>query len=737
MTIWKDRTTGRSQPGPSNASIPGRWILYANGGNAHINNQPLLAGGACFLVPDRRQNWSVIQGDGSEKDAGHFDTSVLPDAADLRALSQIATAIEHSETLDEYMAVLPLPADLDDRAKSQAIDQQIRKRHVHLIHACRKPRQQLKTDLEKLPVGRAKRIPPRSLEYLASHSEDWKRKTVYGIEPTHVIAEVIEDQLNIYENRVAAELVDRIAAYLNQRGAELEKINALLDDRSNFQSAFSQNATFRLAGRISSLWGGIFEDFSLSRSTHDLRDQLASVRRSIIGLKQSILYKSIPKKREVKRELHHTNIFENDPHYREVAELWRAWSESGESKEQDEEAIFRSWQKANRDFSSFCRLLACRSLQDIGWQLQQAGGNPSTAALSFTGPDGTPAQLEEHEGMTYSVSTEGGRLNIVPLLATLARMSDEGQLQDWMRELEAGVDVADTLFLYYGKSSELRNLTLRNPQLGMLLDGFSSRKNAHGKRALFMPVSPFEITSLEKTGRHLNMLLRGRLLLSFPPKIKAPAPLARYVGLDEGGDQHESRSDHWSLVEPIGAVDVARIESQVAKLSLPEERRKVGDVSDNAKATLMSNMRSAERLSSGVLTCPVCGHRQAQFRQQGDRTYSCTCKSCSAEWGLRMCKSCHLSYPYLHPANAPTLAGSLTEPGWLDRLLGQDCIAVPCAHPDSPNNYICSNCSACAHVPTQGVCDACPAFAYDHDSHPASRGRHHKGQRPRQRSQML
>ncbi len=717
MATWKDRTTGRSQPGPSTASIPGRWILYANGGDAHINNQPLLAGGACFLVPDRRQNWSVIQGDGSEKDAGHFDTSVLPDTADLRALSQIAAAIGHSETLAEYMAVPPLPADLDDLTKSQAIDQQIHKRHVHLIHACRKPRRQLKTDLEKLPVGRAKRIPPRSLEYLASHSEDWKRKTIHGVEPTHVIAEVIEDQLNIYENRVAAELVDRIAAYLNQRVSELEKIKALLDDRSNFQSAFSQNATFRLAGRISSLWGAIFKDASLSRSTHDLRDQLSSVRRSIIGLKQSILYKSIPKKREIKQELHHTNILDNDPHYREVAELWRAWNESGESKEQDEEAIFISWQKANRDFSSFCRLLTCRSLQDIGWKLQPSGdSHPSATTLSFTGPDGTPARLEEREGMTYSISTEAGRLNVVPLLATLARMTDEALLLDWLEELEAGVDGTDTLFLYYGKSSELRDLTLRYPQLGLLLDGFSRRKNALSKGALFVPVSPFEITSLEKTGRHLNMLLRGRLLTGFPPRIKAPTPLAQYIGLDKGGRQHQSRSDHWSPIEPVGATELARIESLVAKLSLPEVRRKVGDISDNAKATMMDNVRSAERLSSGVLTCPVCGHRQARFQPQGDRAYSCTCKSCGAEWGVRMCKSCHHPYPYLHPANAPALAGSLTEPGWLDRLHGRDCIAVPCAHPDLFKNYICSNCLACAHVPQKGVCDACPAFATDQNS---------------------
>ena len=731
MAIWKDRVTGRNEPRPPTANIPGRWALDASGGSAQINNQPLLTGGAYFLVPDRRQNWSVIQDDGFVKDAGHFDASILPDAADLRALSQISAAIEHSETLTEYMTVPPLPADLDDRTKSQAIDQQIRKRYVHLIHACRKPRQQLRTELEKLPVGRAKRIPPRSLEYLASHSEDWKRKTVHGIEPTHVIAEVIEDQLNIYENRVAAELVDRISAYLNQRVSELEKIKALLDDRSNFQSAFSQNATFRLAGRISSLWGAIYKDSALSRSTHDLRDQLASVRRNIIGLKQSILYKSIPKKREIKQEIHHTNIFDNDPHYREVAEMWRAWHESAESKEQDEETIFSSWQKANRDFSAFCRLLTCRSLHDIGWKLQMAGSDPSDATFSFMGPDGTYARLEEHEGMTYSVSTKGGRFNIVPLLATLARMSDEGQMLEWLQELAAGVAGSDTIFLYYGKSSELRNLTRGNPLLGLLLDGFSRGINAHGKKAMFVAVSPFEITSLEKTGRQLNMLLRGTLLRQFPPKIKAPTPLAQYIGLDKGGHQHQSRSDHWSLLEPIGPAEVAHIESLVAKLSLPEVRRKVGDISDNAKVTMMDNLRVAERLSAGVLTCPVCGQDRARFHSQGNQAYSCTCKSCEAEWGLRICKNCHQSYPYMHPANTPSSVGSLMEPGWLDRLQGRDCIAIPCAQKASSNGYICSNCSTCANVPINGECDACRAYVTGQDSRQTDKGRSRTGQRPR------
>lgn len=98
---------------------------------------------------------------------------------------------------------------------------------------------------------------------------------------------------------------------------------------------------------------------------------------------------------------------------------------------------------------------------------------------------------------------------------------------------------------------------------------------------------------------------------------------------------------------------------------------------------------------------------------------------------LRICKNCHESYPYLHPSNVPASSGALMDPGWLDRLHGRDCIAIPCTRPASSNGYICSNCSTCAQAPINGECNACPAFVTGQDSRQTDKGRHRTGLRPR------
>lgn len=697
--------TGRKQP-PTVENVPGRWILKTQDGSVRINSL-LLDPGTYFLVPDRRLNWSVAL---DSKLAGHFDSSVLPDAEDIRALSQISAAIKCCTTLAEYLAVSPIPTDLDVRGKSQLIDTQIVVLGAHLIHACHKPRQQLKTDHEKLPVGRAKRIPPRSLEYLASHSEDWKRKTVHGIEPTHVIAEIIEDQLNIYENRVAAELVDRITNYLRRRIAELEKIQALLTDRFNFQNAFATDAHFRLAQRISELWGANYNDSSISNATRELKNQLIYLNRLIVGLKQSVLYKNVPVKREIKKEIYHTNIFEHDLHYREVAKLWRSWHESDEVKEQDEESAFCSWQKANRDYSIFCRLLFCRTLNDIGWKCETNAWKHTEKQISFNDSYDHEIIFQECEDSTFFLTFDNIKIRIIPLLATLGRLTDFVRLASWIKNLTYDVIDTDTLFLYYGTSSELRDLMQSDSEIGVVLDGLYSRvNNSDNKNVSFLPVSPFEITSLEKVGRYLNSLLRGRLLKSFPAKIKAPLPLGNYLQL--GAFAVPISIDTWSLTQPIDDAILKKTENLINKLNLPDVRRKVS-VSENAIKQAFSDLENANKLSSSILICPVCG-QSGEYKIQESNAYICTCRFCGAEWGLRMCRSCRQIYPYLSAANTQPSKNSIHEPGWVDRNLGRDCISIPCTHPQNLGGRVCSNCFTCTATSLDGICRGCPGM-YGH-----------------------
>jgi len=77
-------------------------------------------------------------------------------------------------------------------------------------------------------VSRARRWPIRAVADLVSHPADWEHRSLRSIQPARVLARRIEDDWDLYENRVAARLVDNLLAYLARRLEELRKIQQTL-----------------------------------------------------------------------------------------------------------------------------------------------------------------------------------------------------------------------------------------------------------------------------------------------------------------------------------------------------------------------------------------------------------------------------------------------------------------------------------------------------------------------------
>lgn len=710
MAIWRDRVTGQSISDAPHADVPGRWALLSSGIPVRMNAQALPEHMPMFLVPDRRDNWAVSEVERQREANGRFGAGLLPDMTDVRALRQIAVPIRQSKTLAALADVTPLPADLDDRVKFQRIDKEIDRQLPHVMHVCHRPRQQLKVDLEKLPVGRAKRIPPRSIEYLTAHSEDWKRRTAGSIEPAHVIAEIIEDQIDIYENRVSAELVDRIVRYLGDRAAELEKMFALLNDEHDFRLALQVGNHYQLANRISSLWGSVFVDEGISKVAAETRVRVGQMRQLTLGLKKTRLYKGVPGRRAIKRELHHTNILENDPHYREIAALWRAWHEYGAPREESDDEVFTHWQDANLDFSEFCRLLVIRAVVDIGWNLQDPNSPAGSPHIALIGPTGNPAALAVDEYGVFTITDEfASKLRIVPVLASLARTADVAQLSSWLDSLEEQAVQVDTLVLFLGRSRELDQVGAEVPALAARLEALTAPPRGNNRVRWFVPVSPFEITSIEKVGRSLNAWLRGKLLRAYPPQVKCPKNLVSFLDVD--GLVTSRSSDEWSLTTPIDQKHLDAFSAKLSSLTRPEVRRQVGHVSDNAISRVSRDFQDARKRYDGILCCPVCGQRSDNFLARGGNAYVCTCisRSCDSEWGIRVCGACREAYPYILPDRSTVQRNGSANYGWLDRLFGRDCIAIPCARPSAPGGFVCPNCSKCSARPVVGECDDCPA----------------------------
>ena len=120
---------------------------------------------------------------------------------------------------------------------------------------CRRPRTHLRVEVERTPVSRARRSPVQAASYLASHTEDWERPTLSAVIPKRILSVVRDDEYDIYENRVAARLVDNLLAYLaaaDQRG--LATPGALRRSACDFSATAGTGSHWRQA-RVFRLWG--------------------------------------------------------------------------------------------------------------------------------------------------------------------------------------------------------------------------------------------------------------------------------------------------------------------------------------------------------------------------------------------------------------------------------------------------------------------------------------------------
>ena len=82
-------------------------------------------------------------------------------------------------------------------------------------------------ETERVLVARSRRIAPDAPAWLASHTEDWDHRKITGIQPRRILAEVREEQWDLYENRIAVRLVDSLVTWLRRRIAEVRRV---LDD---------------------------------------------------------------------------------------------------------------------------------------------------------------------------------------------------------------------------------------------------------------------------------------------------------------------------------------------------------------------------------------------------------------------------------------------------------------------------------------------------------------------------
>lgn len=710
MSIRVRDRLGAIREAHGGAALLGRLVVREAGpGELFMNSLPAHDG--MFLVPESAGRWHLLRG--AERVEGTFARAQMLDPLDVASIRSVGRSlgelIEQGGTWLDVLDVSPLVPGMSNRAEDQPFEQLLRENVGHLAEVCRKPRTHLRVEVERMAVSRARRFPVQAANYLAAHTEDWERPTLRSVVPKRILATVREDQFDIYENRVAVRLVDHLVVYLRQRVHEVTRLLRVFEEAAGNHSAAAAGSHWRQR-RIYELWGETLDANEAKRKAERTLVLLSHLLFTVSGLKDSVLYREVPRRATVGTTLTMTNILSDDAHYQRVAELWLEWARLGQERAVRPRAYFEEMQDLCRSFDSFVLLLTVRALDQLGFEPTNLERSLScreaelrhgsrVVRLSWATADGA-----------ISLHGEGVEsLRIVPLCSSLAALDDE-QLGGVLADADAhAINGATTVILYPSPSdaAAFENLA---PELAVRLRSLAHEVSKAGQQAVgFVPVSPWDIGSVERMARQLRWVTTAPTFLAYPPVIARPdlpELSRRRTWLEVAGNQLrivraplENDAVPAKRLVDDAAAQLKRLEEERESVSrklreavrdsaatgvVNARKKELNAEITNAEKRLEALRRFESELSRAVevvndlLKCPTCNTRadaRRDFEPMGQR-FSCTCSGCSTTWGTSGCGRCSKSIPVLrlHGIDWNNRVG---EPGWVDRTIGADILAMP------------------------------------------------------------
>lgn len=545
---------------------------------------------------------------------------------------------------------------------------------------------ELRPERVRQPVHRARRLSPRAGQVLASRSEDWLRITPSGVVPRVIEGLLQEDLVDVYENRVAARLLDIL-------GMELERLRRRIARVADVVT-HGLDGWHRQLERKANLWGAQAaaddrDDDDLARRSADRASALDTWLWRVQRLRSGPLYRGVPVRAQIDHPIRTTNLLADDPHYRAVRMVWEEWWHNRADIETPAERRSRAQDQASK-FAELCWLALARGLSDLAapqGRTELAGRHAVETPwgrIELAGVDDPPV-----EGV-WSISlrpTMGPArdLRAVALPTELLSGSDSAvaeRLHHLHRTLADGDARDAALVLYPGAVADVETLPpdLRDLAHHIPLPG-------QGSRSWVVPISPLDLESLERISRVLHWELLEAHYLGYPATIAMPPSVvsalidAPWLAATDG---QGSRPSCVAILAPT------------PRNRLDDTCRRLGDEADRFERQLggrggfdasriravLPDLRKAWAATASLATCPVCASSGARFEARPPDTFRCSCP-CGAEWGLRRDADSDNRIPYLAPEPvAPPLPPPGSSPPLpAQRRYGRDILAPPCELP--------------------------------------------------------
>ena len=712
-------------------SVLGQWLVEkAPADGLFQNSIPAAAGD--YLVPDASGSWSILTADGRRYEGGMTRAylSDLLESESVRSLGRrLAELMVKEAGGSEFLRIIPLVPGMSEEIRLQKLDPLIKESLGFLKLVCSKPRTNLQVEIERVPVSRARRVTSGASSYLAGHTEDWDHVLVRGVLPKRILAEVRDEQVNIYENRVVARLIDHLSFYLTSRIQRIKKLIRIFTDKENYSG--QAGGTYLRIERISTLWGDSVDADEGRKTAEASLKYLEWMKYEFMGLMDTRLYRDIPRKAFVPPALRLTNILVNDQNYIKVANLWREWADSGCLKTETPKERYQAQQELCKGFDSFVFLLAMKAIKQLGFELEDDPRNGTVrpdSCMKFSGY-GLSVDLEWEDRGATQLRSGPTILRLIPLAINFSAGIADSQVAAVIQRLQSRLSATSesTVFVFLGSESEA-SVSLSDELLRKLHSIGNDPRLVLDGRFGFFPVSPWDICSVERVSRAFRWVLDSARYLGYPFEVpfdrQAPPDLQR--GIADGWLEPSPKGVQ--LNRPPQAFEIQKLgldnqinESANALKRVEQEHEhlserlrsavregKTGSLNPMKKAALQSKILaqkkhealitfeksflSAQSLIRSLMQCPVCRtdvDPGVGFEARGGGTFQACCSDCGAIWGTRRCSNNH-KFSVMLPDDWIDIEDMF--PGWEDKVYGSDLLALPAKTKNGEWGFVCPEC---------------------------------------------
>ena len=549
-----------------------------------------------------------------------------------------------------------------------------------VMDICSHPKQSLRTEEAVLDVNLVKRINSRTMDHLSSHSEHWKARTLNGLTPNRLRADIFEDEINIYENLFFRMAVDDILKYIHRQVTSIEKTIQQNDNAIDW-NAYGNTLYDYKRMRI---FKQLLPDYDVNErkdtniSLENLLLQWRKLEKHFSTVEASQFYRSIDRKKHISRNIKPTNILKKDSRYNALYRLWCEIQRQIVIEQQDSRDIVGAEEICLSDCYSMYvvvlllyvfKLMECSVDETSAFTLQEDGGLFVEASFSS-------------ENMSYHVASKKnayGTLEVnikyMEKLDFVFGIPDEIHtlLKDIYKVLpkSAEIDEHENNLIFHADPSPDEKKTLKNvfhlgnaAKKGMskeearrkddadsvwrqaLEDYFASGaiRKAHSEEIRIIPqfvsIAPVE-NAVEKYTKTEFDSVSGKTIFTLPIDIgeyrgfvKSDRLLNRM--LNYGEKYSEEDADAWGDYK-VGMIPIAQTEINSAQRLM--------------KLISIHGSRLQIRWQTENVVCPICGSKDCS--EESKDSWKCNNPECGVLFGItkhdKEKGGCGASYEWTRP----------------------------------------------------------------------------------------